>query len=152
MRTLAAAPAASGLTASHILGTVGAGGAALAVTVFLILGIRGKGRHRLTHEQAGLLGFIAGTLYSVAGQFWTAPGQLTTSIAGSIVGPAGVFGDAGQGAVALVITAWFFLGKPRPLKGGIQGIAAATIFGTAGGIWAIFPAMVLTVLAHMGVR
>lgn len=148
MNTTMAAPALAG---GHILGSVGVGGAALAVTVILVLGIRGKGKHKLTHEQAGVLGFVAGTLYVSAGQIWADAGSFTNAVTGTISGPNGVFGDAGQGAVALVISAWFWLGKPRPGKGALQGIAAATVFGTAGGIWGIAPALVRTILAHLGI-
>lgn len=144
--------AAPQLTADHILGTLGLGGAALAATVILLLGVRGRGKVKLSHEAAGFIGFVAGTLYIAAGQIWEAPGALTESLTNTITGPDGIFGNAGQGAVALAIAAWFWMGKPRPGKGALQGIAAATIFGTAGGLWGIFPTMVLTVLGHLGVK
>ena len=139
------------IAAGHILGGLGVGGAALACTVILILGVRGKGIHKLSHEQAGLLGFISGTLYVSAGQVWAAASSLSGALTGTFSGSNGAFGDVQQGAVALVLTAWFALGKPRPLKGALLGIMAAGVYGTAGGIWQIAPALVDTLLSHLGV-
>ena len=144
--------AAPALTADHILGSLGLGGAAGATTVILILSVKGRGKVKFSHEAAGFTGFVAGTLYIAAGQIWQGAPALTESLTNTITGPNGIFGNAGQGAVAVAIAAWFWMGNPRPGKGALQGIAAASIFGTAGGLWQIFPAMVLSVLGHLGVK
>ncbi len=103
MSTLAAAP--TGI--DHILGSLGTGGLALVLTVALILGVRGHGKHRLSHVQAGVIGFLAGTLYLSAGQIWAFAGNLTDSLATTVAGPGGPFGDVGLGAAALVLTLWW---------------------------------------------
>ncbi len=152
MSPLAAPPAMSGLDTSHILGSLGTGGAALVVTVLLILGVKGRGNHKLSHEAAGAIGFIAGTLYLAAGQIWAFAGSMTTSVTSIVSGPKGMFGDVGLGAVALVLFAWWWLGKPRPGKAALLGVMSGSLFAAAGGIWAIASDMVLMMAAHLGVQ
>ncbi len=145
-----AAPAMTGLGDGHIFGALGAGGIAFVLTVGLVLGVRGKGNHRFSHEHAGVLGFITGTLYTAAGQLWAAPQNLTDSLAATVTGPDGPLGDVGMGAVALGLFLWWWLGKPRPAKAALLGVASGSLAAAAGGAFGIASALVLTLAGHFG--
>ncbi|RMI44461.1 hypothetical protein EBN88_05310 [Streptomyces triticirhizae] len=157
-----AAPVAPPTIGGKILGTVGAGGIALALTAALVAGIRqpkagggGKGeggggartalRHRLTSDQALWTAFCAGTLYAAAGAFWSAPEQVSMSLAQVITD--GGFGSAGLGGVALLCGIWVALRKLAPWKAAFMGIFMATIWAAAGGIWGI-PKYLIMAGAH----
>jgi hypothetical protein len=153
MPTLHLAAATTGtatLSSGHVLGSLGTGGIALVLTALLILGVRNKSKHKMSHEHAGIIGFIAGTLYLAAGQLWSAAGSLTDSLASTVTGPDGPLGNVGLGAVALVLFLWWWLGHPRPGKAALLGIASGSLFAAAGGIWGIASAMILTIAGHFG--
>ncbi|MEU7178825.1 MULTISPECIES: hypothetical protein [Streptomyces] len=127
--------AAAGIPSGQILGTLGASGAALVITVLLVLGCKGKHRIKFDADQAAWVGILAGTLYATAANVWSAPGSISAGIARSLQG---LGGHVGMGAVALLIVVLIYGLKLKPAKAALLGIAAASIFGLAGGIWAMF--------------
>ncbi|MFD6415985.1 hypothetical protein [Streptomyces sp. NPDC060194] len=159
--TLLAAEAIS-VDGGRILGSVGAGGIATAITVGLIAGIRepkgaaagpaggapggggkkGRIRRKLTSDQAQWTGVIAGTLYMVAGSLWTVGGQVSDAFASVFTG--GGFGTAGMGAVALLLALIMYFRELTPGKAAITGIVAAGVWAQAGGIWGLPEALIIT--------
>lgn len=131
----ATTPAITGAQTGHILGTLGASGAAFAVTVILVLGVRGRHRIKFDANQAAIVGLIAGTFYATAAQVWRTPGQITLGLAQAVQGQGG---DVGMGAIALVICVVIYGCKLKPRTAAWLGIAAATVFAAAGGLWGIF--------------
>jgi hypothetical protein len=163
---LAAAPAIS-VEGGRILGTVGAGGIATALTVILVAGIRepkggggapGTGggggkksriRKRLTSDQAQWTGVAAGTFYMGAGSIWTIGTNVSNAFAGVFTG--GGFGTAGMGAVSLGLAALMYFRELAPGKAAFTGIVAAGVWAQAGGIWGLPQALILTGAHAVGV-
>ncbi|MFE2945237.1 hypothetical protein ACFXKG_40365 [Streptomyces sp. NPDC059255] len=133
--------ATAGIQGGQILGTLGASGAALAVTVILVLGVKGKKKLKFDQMQAAIVGLIAGTLYATAASIWSTPGNVTAGLAQAIQG--GVGGNVGMGAIAVCIVAIIYGANLKPRTSAFLGIAAASVFAAAGGLWAL----VSTVLA-----
>ncbi len=127
--------AAAGIQGGQILGTLGASGAALAATVILVLGVKGKNRIKFDAHQAAVVGLIAGTLYATAASIWSTPGNITKGLAQAIQG--GVGGNVGLGAIALCIVVIIYGARLKPRIAALLGIAAASIFGAAGGVWGL---------------
>lgn len=152
---MAAAPAIS-VEGGRILGTVGAGGIATALTVILVAGIRepkgggidgGSGkktriRKRLTPDQAQWTGVAAGTFYMGAGSIWTIGENVSDAFATVFTG--GGFGTAGMGAVSLILAALMYFRELAPGKAALTGIVAAGVWAQAGGIWGLPQALILT--------
>lgn len=159
---MAAAPAIS-VEGGKILGTIGAGGIALVLTLILWIGIRdpkgggagpaqgGQGggggkksriRKRLTSDQAQWTGVAAGTFYMVAGSIWVVGKNLSDAFASVFTG--GGFGTAGMGAVSLLLAALMYFRELSPGKAAITGIVAAGVWAQAGGIWGLPQALILT--------
>ncbi len=157
-----AAPAIS-VEGGKILGTVGAGGIATALTVVLVAGIRepkgapaaagpgGTGggggkksriRKRLTSDQAQWTGVAAGTLYMTAGSIWTIGRNVSDAFAGMFTN--GGFGTAGMGAVSLILASVMYFRELAPGKAALTGIVAAGVWAQAGGIWGLPQALILT--------
>lgn len=142
----------------RILGTVGAGGIATALTVILVAGIRepkagggapggGGGkksriRKKLTSDQAQWTGVAAGTLYMTAGSIWRVGGNLSDAFATVFTG--GGFGTAGMGAVSLGLAALMYFRELTPGKAAFTGILAAGVWAKAGGLWGLPQALILT--------
>lgn len=164
---LAAAPAIS-VEGGRILGSVGAGGIATALTVILFAGIRepkgagagaGPGgggggkksriRKRLTSDQAQWTGVAAGTLYMTAGSIWTIGTNVSNAFSGMFTN--GGFGTAGPGAVSLGLAALMYFRELAPGKAAITGIVAAGVWAQAGGIWGLPQALILTGAHAIGV-
>jgi hypothetical protein len=148
---LAAAPATTpttvtGVQEGHVLGTLGASGAALAITVILILGVRGKHKIRFDPTQAAACAFVAGTLYAAAAQIWTTPGDITLALTQAVQGSVG--GQVGMGAIAVLICAIIYGAKLKTRTAALLGLAAATVFAAAGGIWGILPTVVASTMNH----
>ncbi|MFJ5954176.1 hypothetical protein [Streptomyces noursei] len=135
MQQLVTTLAAGEFSTGHVLGSIGAGGAALAATVFLFLGVKGKHRIKLSADQAAIVGLVAGTLYAAAASVWSAPGNITKGLAASIQN--GIAGNVGMGAIAAVMVLVVYGCKLKPRTAACFGIAAASIFAAAGGIWGV---------------
>lgn len=158
---MAAAPAIN-VQGGKILGTVGAGGLATALTLFLWVGIRepkgapaggspggqggggkkGRIRKRLTSDRAQWLGVIAGTFYMVAGSIWTVGENLSDAFASVFTN--GGFGQAGMGAVSLILAGLMYFRQMAPAWAALVGIVAAGVWANAGGIWGLPQALILT--------
>lgn len=157
---IAAAPAIS-VNGDRILGTVGAGGIATVLTLILWIGIRepkaaaaggapgaGAGgkksriRKRLTSDQAQWTGVTAGTLYMAAGSIWVVGKNLSDAFASVFTN--GGFGNAGLGAVSLLLAALMYFRELSPGKAAVTGIVAAGVWAQAGGIWGLPQALILT--------
>jgi hypothetical protein len=119
----------------HILGTLGASGAAFAATVLLVLGCKGRKKIKFDQMQAAACGLVAGTLYAAAVGVWSAPVSLSKGITSSI--QHGVGGNVGVGAVALVLTLVIYGASLKPRTAGLVGIVAASAYAAAGGIWGV---------------
>lgn len=132
----AAAAAHAASLQGHILGTLGASGAALASTFLLVSAVKGKHKIKLVkqHQIAGL-GLVTGTLYATAAGIWNAPTSISNGLAAALQGAPG--GTVGMGAVAVILTAIIYGFKLRPAWAAVYGVAAATIYAEAGGIWAL---------------
>lgn len=160
--SIMAAPAAAvGIEGGKILGSVGAGGIAIVLTLILWTGIRdpkggggggpkGEGgggkksriRKRLTSDQALWVGMTAGTFYMVAGSIWVIGKNLSDAFASVFTG--GGFGTAGLGAVSLILACLMYFRELSPGKAAITGIIAAGVWAQAGGIWGLPQALILT--------
>ncbi|MGV9987747.1 hypothetical protein [Streptomyces olivaceus] len=155
---LAAAPAIS-VEGGKILGSVGAGGIALALTAVLVAGIRepksagggpggsgggkkGRIRKKLSSDQAQWTGVAAGTFYMAAGSIWTVGENVSDAFSGMFTG--GGFGTAGTGSVALLLAAIMYFRELSPGKAALTGIVAAGVWASAGGIWGLPEALILT--------
>ncbi|MFG3426162.1 hypothetical protein [Streptomyces californicus] len=131
-----AAPTSGGA----VLGSLGGGGIALALTALLILGVRGGGRIKFGAGKAGVCAFLAGTSYVAAGKIWeNAERVVAQGLTGFGVGSDGPFGHVGIGAVALLLLI-IMLAAPLNAKtaAGVSLIAAFVWPATGDGtIWAI---------------
>lgn len=144
-----AAPAAA------IFGGLGAGGLALAIAILLVLGVRGKGRVKLTASPAAYVAFLAATAASAAGQMWAHPekvvGQGLTGL-GVGQGSEGPFGDVRLGAVALILLIIFLTASVTPLFGAVLGAIAGVVWPATGDstIWALPCSVAQAVLGMVG--
>lgn len=143
-----AAPAA-------IFGGLGTGGLALAVTVLLVLGVRGKGRVKLRESPAAYVGFLAGTAAAAAGDLWANPQQLVgQGLMGLGVGQGadGPFGNVQLGAVALILLIIFLTASLTPTFGAALGVIAAFVWPSTGHgtLWAIPCELAQAALAMVG--
>ncbi|MFE5591461.1 hypothetical protein [Streptomyces sp. NPDC056549] len=143
------------LAAGGALGQLGTGGIALAVTAALILGVRGKGRVKLTGSPAAYTAFIAATAASAAGRMWARPeqvvGQGLTGL-GVGQGPDGPFGDVGLGAVALLLVVIFLFAAVTPTFGAVLGAIAGFVFPATGqgAIWSLPSDVIASLLSSWG--
>lgn len=131
-----AAPSNSGA----VFGVLGSGGIALASTVFLVLGILGKGKVKLGPRGAGIVAFLAGTAYIAAGQIWDNPGRITEQgLTGLGVGTgSGPFGSVGIGAVSLILLIIMITAPLTPFGSAVVCMIAAFVWPAAGEgtVWA----------------
>ncbi|MFB7747668.1 hypothetical protein [Streptomyces sp. NPDC056132] len=131
-----------------IVGSVGMGGLATALTVGMVAGIKdpkggkGKIRRKLDSNQASIMGVAAGTCYMAAGSIWTVGQSLSNGFAGIFTN--GGFGTAGLGGVSLILGAVMYFREARPGAAAFTGILAAGVWAQAGGIWGLPQALVLT--------
>jgi hypothetical protein len=157
---IAAAPAAVSIDGGRILGTVGAGGIATALTVALVAGTRGGGaaptaggppggggkksriKVRLTPHQAEVLGLATGTFYMAAGSFWAVGRQVSDAFVSMFT--SGGFGPFGVGGVALLLGSLAYFREFSPGKSAVLGGLTAGVWAAAGGIWGLPQALILT--------
>ncbi|GAA4687975.1 hypothetical protein [Streptomyces youssoufiensis] len=124
---------------NHALGGLGSGGTALVLGGVLVAGTRSKGtRHALSQNGALAVGLAAGTAAAAAGQLWGVPEDLTLSVLDSAgVGTRdGVFGDVGMPAIALGSVVIVYILNLKARTAGVLGVGMATVFASAGGVWA----------------
>ncbi|MER5882701.1 hypothetical protein ABT160_02615 [Streptomyces sp. NPDC001941] len=135
-------------------GALGSGGLALVVVVFLILGVRGKGRVKLTASPAAYIGFIAATAASAAGKTWGKPEQVIgQGLSGLGVGQSGgPFGDVGLGAVALLLLAIYLTMALTSASAAAIGVIAGVVWPATGDstLWSIPCALAEAALGMLG--
>lgn len=138
-----------------IFGGFGAGGLALAFAVFLVLGVRGKGRVKLKDNPAIVVAFLASTAFTAAGQVWANPqklvgqGLLGLGVGGGGDGP---FGNVQLGAVATILLIIMLCAPMNPGFGAVLGLIAGVVWPAAGDstIWAIPCELAIAALAMVG--
>ncbi|MGW3491972.1 hypothetical protein [Streptomyces sp. NPDC001054] len=138
---------------NRVVGSVGMGGLATALTIGMVAGIRepkgkGKLRKKLDSTQASVLGVAAGTCYMAAGSIWTVGESLSDGFAQIFTG--GGFGAAGLGAVSLALALVMYFREARPGAAALTGILAAGVWAQAGGIWGLPQALLLTGVHAVG--
>lgn len=136
------------------LGALGTGGLALCAVVFLVLGVKGKGRVQLKDNPAIICGFVASTAFSAAGKIWANPERITSQgLTGLGVGSGdGPFGNVGIGAVALLLLILILCWQMSPLRGAVLGLVAGIVWPAAGAatVWAIPSELGAAVLMMVG--
>lgn len=134
MNTLAAAG-----TGTRLLGSIGLGGLALILTTALILGTRKKSAHEFSKGLALAVGLFAGMAFMAAGQVWDVPADMVLSAlqAAGVGRDDGPFGAVGMGAISILCVITAYLVKLKPRAAGVLGIAMASVFTNAGGMWAM---------------
>ncbi|WP_367137043.1 MULTISPECIES: hypothetical protein [Streptomyces] len=129
------------------VGFFGSGGLALAVTVYLFLRCRKGSSAKLAPQAAAVTGFFAGLLYMVAGDKWSAAGDISQGVTGSIQG---AFANTGPAATALVLTIVLVYSKKlSPAISAFLGIVTATAYHQAGAVWLLPEGFVNNVIAHV---
>lgn len=150
----ATAPAASpGVGQGAWLGDLGPAGAALVITVVLVLGVKATGRGRaLPWGLALILGALASTLYAAAGGLWSAPADLLGQLLAAVgVGHAGPLGNIGMGAAASICAAVLYWKRLTLKQVATWGFIAAYVAGRAGGIWGVLATAVASLSHSVGV-
>ncbi|MGW1980828.1 hypothetical protein [Streptomyces sp. NPDC001889] len=138
----------------RLLGSVGYGGLATALTAGMVAGIKepkgkegkkvGTQRRKLSSSEASVMGLIAGTFYIAAGSIWTVGPEVSEAFAS--VFTSGAFGQTGMGGVALIMSVILYFRAPAPGKAAIMSIILAGVCASAGGIWGL-PEYALLLLA-----
>jgi hypothetical protein len=131
--------AAPGISGGQILGSITISGLALGAVIALILGVRGSDRIKInSRDRAGWWGIITGTLCVAAGGMWSDIATGIGSVPTGILGEGSGIGDPGRGGIALALTlATFGPRWKRLIWPALVAIAAAVVYGSAGGIWGI---------------
>lgn len=145
MLHLATAPATvHGITGGQIFGAVLLPGLALGAAIALILGVRGSDLIKINDKKkAAWWGIITGTLFEAAGYAWADIAEGISSVPQSALGSDSGFGDPGIGGIAIALTLLAFGPRwKRMIWPALLGIAAAVVYGQAGGIWGIFTNLV----------
>lgn len=149
---LTAAPATvQGIHGGQLLGTMTLSGLALACAVAMILGVRKADRFKVVAHRDGIgaFGILTGTLWIAAGGAWASTAANIGSVPTSVLGPGSGLGNPGQGGIALVLTLLTFGPHwKRLIWPGLLGIAAAAVYGTAGGVWGILVNIIRMVVGH----
>ncbi|MGW1661044.1 hypothetical protein [Streptomyces microflavus] len=131
-----AAPTSGGA----VLGSLGGGGIALALTLLLVLGVRGKGKITFGAGKAGICGFLAGTSWVAAGKIWeNAELVVAQGLTGFGVGTNGPFGEIGIGAVALILVIIMVAAPLNAGRAAVVSLLAAFVWPAAGDgtLWAV---------------
>lgn len=121
------------------LGAVGVGGVALALAVFLVLGVRGEGKVALRAQPAMYWAFIAATAFRAAGAIWSNADQIVRQgLTGLGTGTSGPFGAVGMAGWSLLLLVLMLTLKLSPLRGAILGLIAGVVWPAAGAgtVWA----------------
>lgn len=134
----------------NVLGSITLSGLALGAAVELVLATRGSGLFRLHgRDKVGALGIVTGTLWMAAGGAWTSVATGIGGVPTSLLGPGSGIGDPGRGGLSLALTLLIFGAKWKKWMWWVAflGIAAAVVYRTAGGVWAVPGNLVLRAVA-----
>ncbi|MFD3517728.1 hypothetical protein [Streptomyces sp. NPDC058657] len=131
--TLAAGPGAT------VIGSLGTGGIALVLFTALVLGTSKKSKIKMSQTVALTLALCTGTMLIAAGQIWGIPHNFTKGAldAAKIGTGSGPLGDVQPGAIAIVLVLIAYMVTLSPRASAVTGIVMATVFGGAGGAWAM---------------
>jgi hypothetical protein len=123
----------------NVLGSITLSGLALGAAIALVLGVRGSDRIKLnTRDRVGWFAIVTGILWVAAGGAWASVATGVSSVPTSILGSGSGLGNPGQGGIALALTLLTFGPRWKRLVWvALLGIAAAVVYGTAGGVWGI---------------
>lgn len=117
------------------LGHVSASGAALALGVMLVLGVKGQGKKKLALGPAQAVGFLAELAFLRAGSFWRDIGEAVQSVPQSIASNPEL-GGIGIGAVCLLLVILSMFARLVPATAAVLGMLTAAAFEMAdGSIW-----------------
>ncbi|TBO57522.1 hypothetical protein EYS09_22180 [Streptomyces kasugaensis] len=135
----------------QILGSITLSGLALGAALALFFGIRGSDRIKInTRDKAGVWGLSTGTLWIAAGGTWANVANGIGSVPKTALGEGAGLGNLGLGGTALALTILTFAPKwKRLLWPALLGISAAVVYGSAGGVWVIFPNVVRMVIGKV---
>ncbi|MFI5644820.1 hypothetical protein [Kitasatospora sp. NPDC051705] len=121
---------------------LGTGGAATVTTMYLYVGVRGKGKIKVKDDHVPYWAFGIGLLAANAGTaFQQLSGigqQLSTAFEGNAA-----LGEWKVGATAAVLTLAVFGLQPRAWKDALCGAVAPSLFAAAGGLW-VLPSSILS--------
>ncbi|MEV7926469.1 hypothetical protein [Kitasatospora sp. NPDC088779] len=125
---------------------LGTGGAATVTTMYLYVGVRGKGKITVEPDHVPYWAFGVGLLAANAGTAFQQLSGIGQQLSDGFQGNAAI-GEWQTGATAAVLTLAVFGLKPRAWKDALCGAVAPSLYAAAGGFWAI-PASVLGGLIH----
>jgi hypothetical protein len=132
----AAAAAHTATLSSHLLGELGAGGAAAVSTALLVAGVKGKKKIKFTSQQSiATWGLITGVFYGAAGSIWTTPTTITGALTQSVA--QGPWGHMGPAAFACLLAVLIYGFELKRGVAAVLGVSAASILAASGGLWAI---------------
>lgn len=121
---------------NQVFGAVGFTGAAVVMTVFLILGSRGGWKIKLSNEGVVPAAFITGQLYAQAGQNFAFLNDVSGGLSEAIQASFGNSGQFGAGGVAMLIVLFVYGMKPNKLRNGVLCLLLPSLFTAAGGLFA----------------
>lgn len=137
-----------------VFGGIGAGGLALCAAVFLILGVKGKGKVKLKDNPAAVVAFIASTAFSAAGSIWSNPEKIMSQgLTGlGVESGSGPLGDVRIGAVALLLAILLACLPLTPFRGAVIGLIAGFVWPATGDgtVWAIPSELAAAALMMVG--
>lgn len=130
---------------NQIFGAIGFTGAAVAMTILLILGARGAWKIKLSHEAVIAVAFVTGQLYAQAGETFAFVGDMSGGLSEAISGSFGQSGNIGAGAVALTVCLIIYGLKPSKFRNAILAMMLPSLFTAAGGLFATFTNLISNV-------
>lgn len=135
----------------NLLGDVSASGAALASGYALLLGIRAKGRIKITKpDHAAYAGITVGTIWGYAGGSWAVLADSISSVPQSTFGSVSGVEQAGMGVTCLCIGLTIVgIGWKRLLMPALLGIALSVTAGEAGGGWGVAHQAISSGIVHV---
>lgn len=132
------------------LGHVSAAGAAMALAVMLVLGVKGQGKKKLALGPAQLVGFLAELAFLRAGSFWRDIGEAVQTIPQSIATNPEL-GGIGIGAVCLLMVILALFARLVPASAAVLGMLMAAAFEMAdGSIWKAVVSIAGVILSFVG--
>ncbi|MFJ4679140.1 hypothetical protein [Kitasatospora sp. NPDC088783] len=152
MTHLALTPLAEGSTGigKQLGASIGSGGFALVITVYLIAGLWGGSRIKIRPGARPVLGYVAGQLFTTAGTVWQTPAELTRSFNDTFTSQDMGLGTILPGALALCIAIVIYgFDKLPPWLEVFLGMALVTQCALAGSPIDVPGRLLAAALQHM---
>ncbi|NEA39300.1 hypothetical protein [Streptomyces sp. SID11385] len=130
---------------TQIFGAIGFTGAAVVMTVLLIVGARRKWKIKLSDEGVIICAFITGQCYAQAGQTFAFVADVSGGLSQAIRESFGSPATFGAGAVALLFCLVLYGCEPKKFRNAMIALMLPSLFTAAGGIFAI----ITTVLSNL---